>query len=335
MSTTTITVGGFTITYTDPPVVINNNSPSFSHTFSGTNRFGALFAGGKGASFIGPPGSTFFTGATIGGAACVKKGEVTRVNDPNVAAYLFTKVAPASGSQTCVLTSSGAGFNGWVMALAVDHIHQSTPFWPQLSDDVDTWQIDINQTNSQFDRDVAFTPGGLSFDMVFGYNAGNTPTPHNGASALMTIGDWPGRAMASVRLNANQMGWDCFNGTSLFSGLSFSLVPDGVTTARAPGAPTMYGAFAGNAELTVTGAPPDDHGDSAIDNYRATLSPGGATFTSTKLPIRCASGIVNGTTYTATLAAHNTTFGWGAESTVSNAVTPNVGVPRRSSGIRF
>ena len=90
-----------------------------------------------------------------------------------------------------------------------------------------------------------------------------------------------------------------------------------------PGAPTIGTATGGNAQATVTFTAPSDTGGSAIIGYRVTSTPGGITATGSSSPITI-TGLTNGTAYTFTVAAQNST-GYGPESAASNSVTPAAG----------
>lgn len=88
----------------------------------------------------------------------------------------------------------------------------------------------------------------------------------------------------------------------------------------APGAPTGVSAVAGNAQATVSFTAPASPGDSAITGYRVTSSTG-QTATGSASPI-VVTGLTNGVAVTFTVAAQNSTAGYGPESTASAAVTP-------------
>jgi trimeric autotransporter adhesin len=88
-----------------------------------------------------------------------------------------------------------------------------------------------------------------------------------------------------------------------------------------PGAPRTVKAVAGNGAATVSFAPPASNGGSAINSYRVTASPGGATASGISSPITV-SGLTNGTIYTFTVKATNA-HGTGPASVPSNAVTPH------------
>ena len=92
-----------------------------------------------------------------------------------------------------------------------------------------------------------------------------------------------------------------------------------------PGAPTITGVSAGNRTLTVSWNPPAVTGNSAVSDYRVTLTPGALTKLATGSESSATITLLtNGTTYTITVAAKNAA-GWGPES------GPETGTPRRDS----
>ncbi|HSW82225.1 MAG TPA: IPTL-CTERM sorting domain-containing protein [Usitatibacter sp.] len=93
-----------------------------------------------------------------------------------------------------------------------------------------------------------------------------------------------------------------------------------VTPATVPGAPTIGTATAGNAQATVAFTPPASDGGSRITSYIVTSSPGAITAIGTASPITV-TGLTNGTAYTFTVTAANST-GEGPASAPSNSVTP-------------
>ena len=104
-----------------------------------------------------------------------------------------------------------------------------------------------------------------------------------------------------------------------------TLVSDGGVVVTPPSAPTVVAATAGDAQVALTWTAPTSTGGSAITGYEVTPYIGAAaqapiTFNSTALS-QTVTGLVNGTTYTFTVAGKNAA-GAGAPSGPSAAVTP-------------
>jgi hypothetical protein len=106
-------------------------------------------------------------------------------------------------------------------------------------------------------------------------------------------------------------------GLGAASAASNAVVPGAVS-----GAPTNVAGVAGNQQVTLSFTAPSYLGGSAITQYTATASPGGATAVSSGgSPSIIVTGLTNGTAYTFTVKATNGT-GTSAASTASAAVTP-------------
>ncbi len=96
---------------------------------------------------------------------------------------------------------------------------------------------------------------------------------------------------------------------------------DGGSSAAVPSAPTSVTASSGNAQATVTWAPPASSGTSAIASYTVVSAPGGVTVeTAGNATTATIAGLTNGTTYTFAVAATNAS-GTGPAA-VSNGATP-------------
>lgn len=97
-----------------------------------------------------------------------------------------------------------------------------------------------------------------------------------------------------------------------------------VSTAVAPGAPSIGAATAGNGQASIPFAAPASNGGATITGYTVTSSPGGLTASGTTSPISVV-GLTNGTPYSFTVTATNSA-GTGLASAASNSVTP-LGAP--------
>jgi len=99
----------------------------------------------------------------------------------------------------------------------------------------------------------------------------------------------------------------------------------GGTAATAPGAPTGVTISAGNGTLTLSFTPPGSAGSSAILDYTASCTGGGATRTATgpSSPLTV-TGLANGTTYNCTVTARNSAGSSANSTTVNGAPVNNV-----------
>lgn len=94
-----------------------------------------------------------------------------------------------------------------------------------------------------------------------------------------------------------------------------------------PGEPTIGTAAAtGSTTANFPFTAPASNGGDTIDQYRLTVSPGGATFTLSQAGSGtiAATGLSPSTSCTGTVAAHNSA-GWSAESSASNSITTTSG----------
>ncbi|MEI7478706.1 MAG: fibronectin type III domain-containing protein, partial [Actinomycetes bacterium] len=108
------------------------------------------------------------------------------------------------------------------------------------------------------------------------------------------------------------------------SGDSSSSSPSSaVTPSTIPGAPTAVNAVKGNERATVSWTAPSSNGGSAVSTYTVTSTPDALTCTWTSGPLSCTVlGLTNGTRYTFSIVAHNTS-GDGFPSVASSSVTPS------------
>jgi hypothetical protein len=107
-------------------------------------------------------------------------------------------------------------------------------------------------------------------------------------------------------------------GTSSASLPSNSVTPSAYSV---PGAPTNVSATAGDTQATVSWMAPASGGGSPITSYTVTSSPGNITASSGGVTSAVVSGLINGTSYTFTVAATNGA-GTGPASSPSNSITP-------------
>lgn len=109
----------------------------------------------------------------------------------------------------------------------------------------------------------------------------------------------------------------------------------GITGRVAPGAPTGVAADAGDGGATVSWTAPADDGGAPVTAFTVRANPGGRRCEWTSGPLTCTvTGLANGTTYTFTVAATNST-GTGPDSAPSSAVLPTApqGGPAGNGGV--
>jgi len=160
---------------------------------------------------------------------------------------------------------------------------------------------------------VSFTAGSNGGSPITGFTVTASPggaTGTGSSSPVSVAGLTNGTAYTFTVTATNSIG------TSDASSSSNSATP--FTT---PGAPTGQSATgAGSTAASVSFSAPASNGGSAITNYVATASPGGATGSSATSPITV-SGLSTGTAYTFTVVAQNAA-GNGTASGSTNSVTP-------------
>ncbi|WP_439115929.1 M36 family metallopeptidase [Ilumatobacter sp.] len=100
----------------------------------------------------------------------------------------------------------------------------------------------------------------------------------------------------------------------------------------APGRPTSVSGLAGDGQVVVSWAAPEDNGDSAITGYTVTATPDGNKCSSKAGDLNCAvTGLVNGTSYTFAVVATNDRGNSAASA--SSAVIQPLGVPGQPTSV--
>lgn len=228
----------------------------------------------------------------------------------------------ASNNATLTLASPGAANSlGNSKALIVDGVVPSVtstaPVGGAVSTDVSVdFTVNFSESVSNISTD----------DFALGTTGGATGTiasvsASSGSSVTVTVSVIAGNGTIKLNLNASTNISDAAgnSGPAAYS----SGTTHTVAIPTAPGAPTIGTATAGDGQADVTFTAPGSNGGSAITQYTATASPGGATGNCAG-PAACTitvGSLTNGTAYTFTVTATNG-IGTGSASGASNSVTP-------------
>jgi hypothetical protein len=290
------------------PVIDSN---VFKVSYSGTGSVASIAfngatgntTGGNESSAIALRGMVFDTRAIASNGLPVTLGALNGLTAADITSVLGpTPALPAVAGQSFVLTlnfATGSFVGGDSFGFNVDrdeYIVSALPtggFGPQVGNSADL-----------FGANVSFPEGIVNPEGVTGAQ---------GVGVTVTMTD--GTTATGVFTNNIGVGYSPVTG---FGFVNAEAAVAATTPNTVSDAPIISLATAGNAQISVAFNPPVATGGSAIIDY--TVRCGTTTQVGTASPI-LVSGLTNGTTYTCTVTARNTT-GSSARSAPSNAVTP-------------
>jgi len=274
----------------------DNNSDTISSVTVNFTQFG----GGAAVAASNSAGTWTATYTIVAGALDVTNRNVTVTATDN------------AGNGTSTADTTNATLDN--IAPAVSSITLSGS--PAATDTSMAFTVAFNDTVSNVSiDDFTLVATGSAAGTITGVSASS------GTSIDVTVSAISGTGTLKLNLNGSTNITDNAGNTPPAAYSSGSTHTVAVPTV--PGAPTIGTATAGDAQASVTFTAPASNGGSAITQYTATASPGGATG-SCAGPAACTatvSGLTNGTAYTFTVTATNA-IGTGSASGASNSVTP-------------
>ncbi|MFC3116647.1 beta strand repeat-containing protein [Cellvibrio fontiphilus] len=299
--------GGSTYTLTDTANVEITSGTSFTLTLSATDRAGANLILNKNGT-LSTDISTYNLAAAedwnagADAAVAIVDNSGNGITVSNVAVPAITSSTYDASTGALVVTATGLlKSNGATNDIVANKF---------------TFTGQGGGTYALTDTSNVEVTSGTSFTLTLSAtdrNAVNLLLNKNGTSSvggatynLAAAEDWNAGADAAVVI-ADTTG----NGVTVSNAIS------------APDAPTIGTATAGDGQADVTFTAPGSDGGSAITQYTATASPGGATG-SCAGPAACTitvTGLTNGTAYTFTVTATNA-IGTSTASGASNSATP-------------
>jgi uncharacterized repeat protein (TIGR02543 family) len=153
--------------------------------------------------------------------------------------------------------------------------------------------------------------------------SGTIPTSQTSAAAIsISLAASGGFSKSGFTFSAWSDGTTTYPASSSFTVPTHNTALIAVWIVAVPATPTAPTAVAGNGQATITLGNPAATGGGAVATYTITANPGGAICTVTSPATSCViTGLANGTAYTFTSTANNST-GSSSASTPSAAVTP-------------
>lgn len=327
--TVTSSPGGITASGTSSPINIAGLANGTSYTFSVT----ATNAAGTSAASAATNSVTPSTGP---GAPVI--GAATRDNAG--ATVSFTAPADDGGSAITAYTVSaspgGISASATASPISVTGLANGTAYtFSVTATNANGTSVASAASNSVTPATV---PGAPRLPAVVAGNGGAV-VAHDGSASIYFEEPWNGGAAITAYTArcgdhtasgssspitvpglANGTSYTCWVTASNAVGSGEASAAVAVMPRKAPGAPAIGTAIAGNASATVGFTAPADSGGLPIAFYTVSASPGGNSASGTASPITVA-GLTNGTAYTFTVSAANAA-GTSAASAPSNSVTP-------------